>query len=130
MNLKGVLNGIIAVQAAVAVLSDALRVESQGRIKVTTIRPTGVPGTGLGAGIVNPEAIGGILGAATPEYLGQVMALGAGEGSPEQSDPDRIEYLMLDPELLADQIVHTIDQPWGVSISDVTVRASGDRYLL
>jgi NADP-dependent 3-hydroxy acid dehydrogenase YdfG len=163
VNLKGVLNGIIAVhdqmieqgrgqvvnlssiygnhpvagaavygatKAAVAFLSDALRIESQGRIKVTTIRPTGVPGTGLGEGIVNPEAIGGILGAAMPEYLGRVMAIAAGEGSPEQVDPDRIEYLMLDPELLADQIVHTIDQPWGVSISDVTVRASGDRYLL
>ena len=36
----------------------------------------------------------------------------------------------LAPELLADQIVHTIDQPWGVSISDVTVRASGDGYML
>ncbi|MEM8903011.1 MAG: SDR family oxidoreductase [Actinomycetota bacterium] len=163
VNLKGVLNGIIAVhdqmieqgrghvvnlssiygnhpvagaavygatKAAVAFLSDALRIESQGRIKVTTIRPTGVPGTGLGEGIVNPEAVGGILGAAMPEYLGQVMAVAAGEGAPEQVDPNRIEYLMLDPELLADQIVHAIDQPWGVSISDVTVRASGDRYLL
>ena len=119
-----------ATKAAVAFLSDALRIESQGRIKVTTIRPTGVPGTGLGEGIVNPEAIGGILGAAMPEYLGQVMAVAAGDGTPQQIDPDRIEYLMLDPELLADQIVHTIDQPWGVSISDVTVRASGDRYLL
>ena len=163
VNLKGVLDGIIAVhdqmieqgrghvvnlssiygnhpvagaavygatKAAVAFLSDALRIESQGRIKVTTIRPTGVPGTGLGEGIVNPEAVGGILGAAMPEYLGQVMAVAAGEGAPEQVDPNRIEYLMLDPELLADQIVHAIDQPWGVSISDVTVRASGDRYLL
>ncbi|MEO1064137.1 MAG: SDR family oxidoreductase [Actinomycetota bacterium] len=163
VNLKGVLNGIIAAhdqmieqgrghvvnlssiygnhpvagaavygatKAAVSFLSDALRVESQGRIKVTTIRPTGVPGTGLGEGIVNPEAIGGILGTALPEYMGQVMAVAAGEGAPEQVDPDRIEYLVLDPELLADQIVHTIDQPWGVSISDVTVRASGDRYLL
>jgi hypothetical protein len=26
--------------------------------------------------------------------------------------------------------VHVIDQPWGVSISDITVRASGEDYLL
>ena len=36
----------------------------------------------------------------------------------------------LSPELLADQIVFAIDQPWGVSISDLTVRASGDGYML
>ena len=32
-----------ATKAAVNVLSETLRIESQGRIKVTTIRPTGVP---------------------------------------------------------------------------------------
>ena len=31
---------------------------------------------------------------------------------------------------LADQIVYVIDQPWGVNISEVTVRASGDAYIL
>ena len=40
-----------------------------------------------------------------------------------------IEYFALAPELLADQIVYD-DQPLGVSISDVTVRASGDGYML
>jgi len=46
-----------ATKAAVNVLSEALRQESQGRIKVTTIRPTGVPTTGLGAGVINPAAV-------------------------------------------------------------------------
>jgi len=32
-------------------------------------------------------------------------------------------------EELAEQIVYVIDQPWGISISDITVRASGDQYL-
>jgi NADP-dependent 3-hydroxy acid dehydrogenase YdfG len=39
-------------------------------------------------------------------------------------------YFALSPELLADQIVFVINQPWGVSISDLTVRASGDSYLI
>ena len=26
-------------------------------------------------------------------------------------------------------VVHVIDQPWGISLSDVTVRASGEDYL-
>jgi len=162
INIKGVLNGIMAVhdqmisqgrghvvnlssiygnfpvagagvygatKAAVNFLSESLRIESQGRIKVTTIKPTGVPGTGLGAGVINPEAIVGILGADAAQYLGEVR--GRGDGTDEELfDPENMGYLALDPELLADQIIHVIDQPWGVSISDITVRASGDRYLL
>ncbi len=38
-----------ASKAAVNFLSEALRVESQGKIKVTNVRPTGVPGTNLRA---------------------------------------------------------------------------------
>lgn len=119
-----------ATKAAVRFLSEALRQESQGRIKVTTIRPTGVPGTNLGSGVINPTAINGILGAGAADFMakaGQVF----GENPPANlADPDGIEYFALAPEFLADQIVHTIDQPWGVSISDVTVRASGDGYML
>ena len=28
------------------------------------------------------------------------------------------------------EIVHAIDQPWGVSIAEVTVRAAGDYFIL
>ncbi len=130
INVKGVLNGMMAVydammrqgrghivnlssiygnypvagaavygatKAAVNVLSEAFRVETQGRIKVTIVRPTGVPGTGLGGGIVNP---------ASPRYAA------------------------LAPEHLVAEILHAIDQPWGVSVGDITVRATGDRYIL
>ena len=119
-----------ATKAAVRFMSEALRQESQGRIKVTTIRPTGVPGTNLASGMINPAALSGILGAgaeAFNEKIGQVF----GEDPPAHlTDVDGIEYFALAPELLADQIVYAIDQPWGVSISDVTVRASGDGYML
>jgi NADP-dependent 3-hydroxy acid dehydrogenase YdfG len=119
-----------ATKAAVAFLSEALRQESQGRIKVTTIRPTGVPTTGLGAGVINPEAIGGILGGKMPEFI-ERMGEAMGASPPEALvDPEQIGYFALSPELLADQIVYAIDQPWGVSISDLTVRASGDSYVI
>ena len=41
-----------------------------------------------------------------------------------------IEYFALDPEHLAAQILYAIDQPLGVSIGEITVRASGDAYIL
>ncbi len=119
-----------ATKAAVNVLSESLRQESQGRIKVTTIRPTGVPGTGLGAGVLNVEAVKGVLGSNADDYfvkLGQVF----GEDPPaELVDPEQIGFYAMSPEILADQIVFTINQPWGVSISDLTVRASGDAYMI
>ena len=57
-------------------------------------------------------------------------ALAAGELPPDQSDPDEIGCFALAPELLAQQVTHAIDQPWGVSIGDITVRSSGERYIL
>ena len=38
-------------------------------------------------------------------------------------------YAFLAPEPIAEAIVHAVNQPWGVSISDITVRASGDYYI-
>lgn len=119
-----------ATKAAVGFLSEALRQESLGKIKVTTIRPTGVPGTNLGDGVVNSEAIGGILGVNGATFMNDFGAV-LSENPPQHLvDEDSIGYFALSPELLADNIVYAINQPWGVSISDLTVRASGDRYVV
>jgi NADP-dependent 3-hydroxy acid dehydrogenase YdfG len=163
INIKGVLNGIIAVhdqmigqgrghvvnissifgnypmagaavygatKAAVNVLSESLRQESLGKIKVTTIRPTGVPGTGLGGGIVNADAVKPVLGANVDQFfdkLGQIFA----DNPPEHlASANSIQYAALAPDLLADQVVYAINQPWGVSISDITIRASNDDYVI
>lgn len=45
--------GVYSATKMAVAMSDALRVETQGRIKVTTVKPTGVLGTNLGSGIVN-----------------------------------------------------------------------------
>ncbi len=107
-----------------------MRVESQGKIKVTIIKPTGVPGTELSSGIVNPGAIVGILGQNTADYLQKMTAHMAGELPTEKTDPNSVEYYALDPEHVADQILYAINQPWGVSVGDLTIRASGDAYIL
>jgi NADP-dependent 3-hydroxy acid dehydrogenase YdfG len=165
VNLRGVLNGIMAVhdqmigqgrgqvvnissiygntplagsavytatKAAVNVLSETLRIESQGKIKVTVVKPTGVPGTNLAASMVNGDAMIGILGQNAASF-GEKAAVAWGPGeTPEKAamnDPEDIRYWAIAPEELAAQVVYVIDQPWGISISDITVRASGDLYL-
>src|SRR5262249_15202117 len=119
-----------ATKAAVAVLSDSLRKESQGTIKVTVVRPTGVLGTGLAAGVVNPAAAIGIVGQNQDRYMERVMAFRSGtpEGAP--ADVDSREYWAIDPAVVAAEVVHAIDQPWGVTIGDVTVRATGEDFVL
>ena len=119
-----------ATKAAVDFLSESLRQEARGKIKVTNVKPTGVPSTALGTSVVNPIALSGILGTNAQDYM--VKFSQAGEGSIDEAllNPENIEYFALNAEYLADQIVHTINQPWGVSISEITVRASGDGYVI
>lgn len=119
-----------ATKVAVNFLSESLRQESLGKIKVTTVRPTGVAATGLNDTIIDPNAAGGALGVHTEKFVSQLTSVLQGGGQAEWSDSDNIEYLILSPELLSDQIIYAINQPWGVSISDITVRASGDMFLI
>ena len=119
-----------ATKAAVNFLSEALRVECQGKIKVTVIRPTGVPATGLAAGIVNPQAIVGLTAQNTAAYVETVQAYMSGSLPDEQRDANHPQYAVLHPEAVADGIIHAIDQPWGVSVSDVTIRATGEPFIL
>ena len=56
-------------------LSESWRLGSKGKMKGTVVRPTGVPGTGLGQGVVNPEAIRGILGAEFDSYMATMGSL-------------------------------------------------------
>lgn len=119
-----------ATKAAVNFLSESLRVEAQGKIKVTIIKPTGVPGTGLGSGVINPHAIVGILGQNAASYGGVMASLAEGNNAPELCDPDSPQYAALEPTYIADAVITAINQPWGVSLGEITVRATGDGYIL
>jgi len=118
-----------ATKAAVDVLSDSLRVETQGRIKVTTVKPTGVLGTNLAGGVVNEAAVIGLVGQKGAQFLENAGNLQTGALRPEQTDVDSVEYWLITPDDLANAVVHVIDQPWGINISDVTIRASGENYV-
>ena len=119
-----------ATKAAVNFLSESFRLETRGKIKVTTVKPTGVPATGLGGSVVNPAAVVGILGANMPEFMQMAAAIRDGSLSPDQLDPEAMGYVSLAPEHIADAILHVVDQPWGISIGDITVRAAGDHFVL
>jgi len=119
-----------ASKAAVNFLSESFRLETRGKIKVTTVKPTGVPETGLGRSVVNREAVVGILGANMPSYMQLLAELREGRLSADELDPEAMAYASLAPAHIADAVLHAIDQPWGVSIGEITVRAAGDLFVL
>jgi NADP-dependent 3-hydroxy acid dehydrogenase YdfG len=119
-----------ASKAAVNFLSESLRVESRGKIKVTTIKPTGVPTTGLSGTVINPAAGIGIVAHNMPDFMDMVGQMSAGTFPAERLSPDAMDYASLAPEHIADAIIHVINQPLGVSISEMTVRAAGDHFVL
>jgi NADP-dependent 3-hydroxy acid dehydrogenase YdfG len=119
-----------ATKAAVRVLSDALRVEAQGKIKVTVVRPTGVLGTGLGGTVVNLDAIVGLTGQNSARFSDRLGKFIGGDAPAHELDVNDVRYWAITPEDLVRQVVYAIDQPWGVTIGDITVRATGEDYIL
>lgn len=105
-------------------LADSLRSECQGKIKVSTIKPTGFPRTGLMSTVVDQMAGSSIISdliKVGDQYENMTSRQ-------DYHDINSITYCDPDPQILADNIVYMIDQPWGVNVSDITVRASGDLF--
>ena len=119
-----------ASKAAVNFLSESLRVESRGKIKVTTVKPTGVPATGLSAGIVNPEAVIGIVGQYQPEFQSTMQSIADGQVDPQVVNQNSMGCAVLEPDYIADQVIYAINQPKGVTVGDITMRGSGDYFVL
>lgn len=120
-----------ATKAGVRYLSESLRQESQGKIKVTTISPTGTAGTNLSSAIVNFDALKGVYGRNFEVAMGQDAALSSGEGENKNlTDPNSISYMRMDAVNLTKNIIYCINQPMGVSISEITVRASGEAFII
>jgi NADP-dependent 3-hydroxy acid dehydrogenase YdfG len=119
-----------ATKSAVNALSESLRVESQGKIKVSVVRPSGVPRTGLGGSVVNPAGVVGIFGQHESSATANLMKYLSDELPTEQTDVDSPQLWSLEPEHIAENIIYVMNQPWGVSISDITIRATGEEYVL
>ena len=116
-----------ATKVGVEYFSESLRQETQGRIKVSCIKPTGVPTTELFGKILNMNAAGEMLGMKALDYVGMAREKPV---RADLQDINDIHYLDCDPETMADNIVYLINQPMGISISDITVRSTNERYIL
>ena len=108
-------------------LAESLRSECQGKIKVTTIKPTGFMKTNLSSSVVDQMAM-------MPAVAGplEILSYWVEEAPlrPEFHDINSMTYNDSDPQVLADNIIYAINQPWGVSIGDLTVRASGESFVI
>lgn len=119
-----------ATKVAMNYMAEALRLESHGKIKVTTVRPTGVPATGLNSSIINPVASMDCLGIHAEEAVKRMEMAAEGKAQPEWVDNDNVQYSSLVPDELVEQVLYVMDQPLGVAISDITVRATGDMFVM
>ncbi|HEX7876235.1 MAG TPA: SDR family oxidoreductase [Sphingobium sp.] len=119
-----------ATKAAVNYFSHAVRQEARGKIRVTLVKPTGVPTTGIGQTVVNTAGSVGIVGQNAADFRRLALQAMAGELAPEQGDPESIDYFSLQADEIADAVLYAIDQPLGVTVSDITVRATGEHYIL
>ncbi|MCD8097653.1 MAG: SDR family oxidoreductase [Lachnospiraceae bacterium] len=119
-------NGVYNVsKAGVRYLAESLRTETRGIIKTTVIRPTSVPSTELGKTIVNVnESMAGMY-----EKLFAAMMKNP-YTTPGMNDRNSIQYDAPVAQDIVDNIIYAINQPWGVDISDITVRASGENMYL
>lgn len=108
-------------------LAESLRSECQGKIKVTTIKPTGFMKTNLSSSVVDQMAM-------VPAVAGplEILSNWVEEAPlrPDFHDINSMTYNDPDPQVLADNIIYAINQPWGVSIGDLTVRASGESFVI
>ena len=70
-----------------------------------------------------------ITGQNSQQFSEQVMRWVEGTLPAAAQDADNVAYWALDPEELAAQIVAVINTPWGVNISDITIRSTGEDYV-
>ncbi|KPM52060.1 short-chain dehydrogenase [Frankia sp. R43] len=119
-----------ATKAAVATVSNALRVESQGRIKVTVVRPSGVVDTNLASEIIDFTAPAALTAHRAGVFQEHAQAyFGGGPPAAGLTDPEDVRYWSLSAAQVADEIVRLIDQPLGVAVTDITLRATGEDYV-
>lgn len=110
-------------KAAVRIMADSMRVENNGKIKFSVVKPTSVAATGLVGTEVDFNA--GLSG-----VYGKLIDAFTGLGTPGRDEIEDIHCFDFGPEVLADNIIYVMNQPWGVNISEISVRASNETMFV
>ena len=114
-----------ATKAGLQMISNALRAETRGKIKVSTIFPSGAA-TNLSSTIIDMVVAGDYFGKHLPELMEQIARNPAAAFAPDMEDP---KAMMLSADAIADAIVYCINQPKGITISDILVRTTNEAML-
>ena len=114
-----------ATKAGLKMISDALRAETRGVIKVSTIYPSGAA-TNLGSTVLDFTVLGDFWGKHTPEFMEALANNPDSAAAPDMTD---LKALVLSAEAIADAIVYCVNQPKGITISDILIRASNEAMI-
>ena len=116
-----------ASKVAVNYISETVRQEARGKIKVSLVKPTAVAATGLYGTMINPRASIGMIGQNWKDTIATNADI---KNRPDLTDREKIGFFNCDPEAIVDGVIYVINQPWGVNISDITVRAAGESLIM
>lgn len=117
-----------ATKVAVRYLAQTLRNENPGLVKATIICPPGVP-TNLYDTVITPVGTDGIFGTNYAAYTEQRKLQASGE-HPELGDNESMSYLRISTEEMVWSIMYALNQPKGVSISEVTMHSANNYFQL
>lgn len=119
-----------ATKSAVRFMTNSLRMENQGKIRTTIINPTGCADTKLFDSVVALEGLDGAIGLHKESFYDRFNRLNDGKLTAAENNIESPEYWFFKKDDLAAQIIHAINQPWGIEISDMTVRATGEDWVV
>jgi NADP-dependent 3-hydroxy acid dehydrogenase YdfG len=115
-----------ATKAGLKMISDALRAETRGKIKVSTVYPSAAA-TNLSSTILDFEAVSEFYGKYWPEFNEAMSNNPDLVLNPDMNDP---KVMLLSAEAIADTIVFCVNQPKGITISDIIVRATNEPMII
>lgn len=121
--INGTLYGIAAVY-------DQMIEQGQGHIVNISSILGNYPVSGCGVYNVTKAAVRMLGDSLRVESRGKIIDAFMGLAIPDRLDTESIHCFDFSPSILADNIIYAIDQPWGVNISELTVRASGEAMFV
>lgn len=118
-----------ATKIAVRYMAHSLAVENSGCIKTTVINPPGVMTTGLFSTVVCSGENDGIMGANGPKFMADMQGLMSGQ-APELADINNANYTAVNTDDMVRSIMYALNQPKGISISEVTMYSGNNPFIL